>query len=175
MDAETSAPTVGIPGSDLGWVLGVILRRWQEEVDEAVRGLPHGTRGYQILSVVGHNSPPTQSGLAKHLHIDKTVMPYVIDALVDAGLVERQADRSDRRVRRIVITAQGARTLAALEKKEHAAESSVFKDVPPEMRASFTAQASRLASSIHTAQPSLDPCIAVQHVLDDPSLRPAMR
>ena len=161
---------MGIPGSDLGWTLGVILRRWHEQVEQAVAGLPHGPRGYQILSIVGHNSPPTQSGLAKHLNIDRTVMPYIIDALEGAGLIERRPDPSDRRVRRIVITPAGSKKLKQLEKKVRAAEDSVFRGVAPEMRAAFVDQATRLAVSIHTDQPALDPCIAVRDVLADPAL-----
>ncbi len=163
---------MGVPGSDLGWTLGVILRRWHEQVEEAVAGLPHGPRGYQILSVVGHNSPPTQSGLAKHLNIDKTVMPYIIDALEGAGLIERRPDPSDRRVRRIVITPAGAKKLKQLEKKVRAAEDLVFHGVAPETRAVFVDQATRLAVSIHTDRPALDPCIAVRDVLADPALGP---
>jgi MarR family transcriptional regulator, transcriptional regulator for hemolysin len=169
-DVGRSAPTVGVPGSDLGWFLGVILRGWHEQVERAVAGVPHGTRGYQILSVVGHNSPPTQSGLARHLQIDKTVMPYVIDALQDAGLVERRSDPKDRRVRRIVITPHGAKTLAELETRVRAAEDAVFEGVPARVRQVFVENAARLAVSIHSADPSLDPCIAVLDALVDPGV-----
>jgi hypothetical protein len=51
-----------------------------------------------------------------------------------------------------------------------AAEDSVFQGVAPEMRAAFVEQATRLAVSIHTDEPALDPCIAVRAVLADPAL-----
>lgn len=156
-----------MPGSDLGWILGVILRSWHERVGEAVADVPHGLRGFQILSVVGHNDPPTQIGLARHLGIDKTVMPYVIDALVDAGLIERRVDLSDRRVRRIAITETGRAALERLEREVHAAEDAVFEGVDPSVRQAFLRQAGSLAVSIHQAQPNLDPCLAVRQVLTD--------
>lgn len=162
-DASTATPE--IPGSDLGWVLGVILRSWHEQVESVVKELPNGLRGFQILSVVGHNSPPTQSGLARHLSIDRTVMPYVIDSLVNAGLVRREVDAADRRVRRIVITEQGADTLARLEREVHAAEDAVFGGVPESVRKRFERDAGQLAISIHSARPYLDPCLAVIDVL----------
>ncbi len=162
------------PGADLGWCLGVILRRWTELVEEAA-DVPHGTRGYQILSVVGHNDPPTQSGLAKHLRIDKTVMPYVIDALEEAGLVERRMDPTDRRVRRIALTPQGEATLAELETKVRAAEAAVFEGVPDDARRDFTARASELAAVVHGAQPSVDPCMAARDALVDMTLAPGTR
>jgi len=165
MAKRAAGATVGVPGSDLGWVLGVILRRWHEQVERAVEDLPHGARGFQILSIVGHNPPPTQSGLAKHLNIDTTVMPYIIDALEAAGLLERRTDERDRRVRRIVITPRGRSVLADLEDRVRAAEDELFKDVPADARAAFQAQALRLAMSIHASDPSIDPCIAVMDVV----------
>ncbi|WBB53816.1 MarR family transcriptional regulator [Verrucosispora sp. WMMD573] len=174
-DAVRNSPTVGIPGSDLGWHLGVILRSWHERVEQAVEGVPHGTRGYQILSVVGHNDPPTQSGLAKHLQIDKTVMPYVIDALEGAGLVERRTDPADRRVRRIAITPSGAAKLTELEAKVRAAEDAVFGNVPAPLRRMFVDNAAQLATSLHNDQPALDPCLAVMDALADPALGSTQR
>lgn len=160
----------GIPGSDLGWTLGVILRRWHEQVELAVADLPNGPRGYQILSTVGHNDPPTQSGLAKHLNIDKTVMPYIIDALEKEGLVRRVTDTRDRRVRRIEITAKGVRTLSKLEAKVHEVEELLFQGLDSNQRSSFLEQAARLAGLIHSNEPNLDPCIAVMDVLVEDSL-----
>ena len=167
MEDDSSAPTEGIPGSDLGWYLGVILRRWHEQVEQAVAGVPHGPRGYQILAFVGHNSAPTQSGLAKHLNIDKTVMPYIIDSLEEAGLVQRKTDPSDRRVRRIAITRRGARQLVTLEARVAAAEEAVFEGVPAHVRTEFVEQAARLAMTIHHVDPSVDACAAVLDALTD--------
>lgn len=157
----------GIPGADLGWSLGVILRAWHEQVEDAVSELPHGLRGYQILSVTSRVEP-TQSNLAKHLFIDRTVMPYVIDALVEAGLVERRMDPSDRRVRRISVTAHGRDVLARLEKQVSAAEDRVFAGVSAQDRTATLELVERLAVSIHSSRPYLDPCLAVERAISEP-------
>ena len=171
----TGLGATAAPGADLGWCLAVVLRRWTELAEEAVAGVPHGTRGYQILSVVGHHEPPTQSGLAKHLRIDKTVMPYVIDALEEAGLVERRIDPADRRVRRIALTAQGQTVLGELETRVRAAEAAVFEDVPDDARREFTARAAEIATVVHGARTTVDPCLAVRDVLTDPVLAAGSR
>lgn len=88
-EPEPDAP-VGVTAPDLGWSLSVILRKWHERVELALEALPHGTRGFEILSVIGQGEPPTQTGLAKYLNIDKTVLPYVLDSLESAGLLERR-------------------------------------------------------------------------------------
>jgi DNA-binding MarR family transcriptional regulator len=172
VDAPTS-PAAEIPGADLGWMLGVILRNWHEHVAEAVGDLPNGMRGYQILSVVGNSRPPTQSALARHLGIDKTVMPYIVDALVERGLVERHVDPSDRRARRIVITDQGRKTLKRVERDVRSAEDAVFAGMDDGARQAFLQHAGDLAVSIHSAKPYLDPCLAVLDVLGSGEEEPA--
>ena len=47
-------------GSNFGWSLGMVLRRWHERVEELLKDLPHGSRGYHILAVVVHEEVPTQ-------------------------------------------------------------------------------------------------------------------
>ena len=163
--APSGAP--GIPGADLGWVLGVILRDWHEHIAQAVQEIPHGLRGYQILSVAANTQPPTQSGLARHLGIDKTVMPYIVDALVEPGLVQRQIDPDDRRVRRIVVTEHGRAILGRAEADVRAAEDQVFSGMDEAAREAFLRHAGDLAISIHSAKPFLDPCLAVMDALTD--------
>ncbi len=162
----------GIPGADLGWNLGVVLRGWHEQVEAAVEGLPHGLRGYQILSVISRVDPPTQVSLARHLNIDKTVMPYVIDALSEENLVERQIDPSDRRLRRIAITDHGRTVLAGLQDRVADAENEVFRGLSTAERETIVGLVERLAVSIHSSRPYIDPCMAVIGVLaEEPSGR----
>jgi len=165
-------PAAGIPGADLGWVLGVILRDWHEHVAVAVADLPHGMRGYQILSVVANSAAPTQSALARHLSIDRTVMPYIVDALVEKGLVERQVDPADRRARRIVITDAGRTTLQRAHDEVRTAEDAVYAGMDDATREEFLRLAENLAVSIHSAKPYLDPCLAVIDVLSGNEAQP---
>ena len=148
------------PGStapDLGWSLSVILRRWHERVEIALSDLPHGTRGFEILSVISQDEPPTQTELAKHLNIDKTVMPYVLDSLESSGLLERRIDPQDRRAKRIVITAHGTSVLGELQTAVKEAEEAALGSVAPEIRAAFIDQAEHLALAINAAPP-VDAC-----------------
>ncbi|MFD0599505.1 MarR family winged helix-turn-helix transcriptional regulator [Catellatospora coxensis] len=95
MSAATDAlpaPADRQRGVNFGWSLGMVLRRWQEFVEEVLQDLPHGSRGYHILAVVVHEDVPTQGALATRLVIDRSVLTYVIDDLEAAGLIERQLD-----------------------------------------------------------------------------------
>ncbi|RLP96131.1 MarR family transcriptional regulator [Micromonospora sp. BL4] len=152
-------------GSNFGWSLGMVLRRWHEYVEEALKGLPHGSRGYHILAVVVHEDVPTQAALASRLVIDRSVLTYVIDDLENAGLIERQLDPRDRRARRIVATERGRQALADAEKRVAHAEDHVLAGLSEEQRATFRDSANRAAEAIHAAAPGTDPCAAVTSVI----------
>ncbi|MGN9810013.1 MarR family winged helix-turn-helix transcriptional regulator [Micromonospora sp. BQ11] len=152
-------------GSSFGWALGMVLRRWHEYVEEALKDLPHGSRGYHILAVVVHEEVPTQGALATRLVIDRSVLTYVIDDLEAAGLIERQLDPRDRRARRIVATERGRQALAEAERRVAHVEDRVLGGLPEGQRSAFRDFAGRAAEAIHAAAPGTDPCAAVTSVL----------
>ncbi len=156
--------------SNLGWSLAMVLRRWQERVEEAVEGIPHGTRGYHVLSTVVHDELPNQGALAARLLIDRTVLTYLLDDFEAAGLVERQQDPRDRRARRIVATGLGREVLTTAEARVSTAEEQVLGGLSEGERVLFRETASRAAEAIHAAAPDTEPCRAVESVLAD---RPA--
>ncbi|NUR51901.1 MAG: winged helix-turn-helix transcriptional regulator, partial [Hamadaea sp.] len=104
-------PVMDREHDDFGWGLGVLLRAYQSTVVTELGDFPHGPRGYQTLTEVVRGEHPSQLALAAYLGIDRTVMTYLIDDLVTAGLVERQLNPADRRQRKVVATAAGRRAL----------------------------------------------------------------
>src|SRR5690348_14911735 len=106
---------------DFGWALGAVLRAYHSSVLTQLGEVPHGPRGYQTLTEVVRGEHPSQLALAAYLGIDRTVMTYLIDDLVGAGLVERQPNPADRRQRKVVATAAGRRTLKDLQQRVRAA------------------------------------------------------
>ncbi|MFD8008119.1 MarR family winged helix-turn-helix transcriptional regulator [Streptomyces mirabilis] len=155
---ETGA--LGVPG-DLGWHLGMILRGYQTRFEEAVAELPAGIRGYQILSTVVHHDPSNQQALGAHLAIDRTVLTYLLDTLVEAGLVERVPDPADRRVRKVVATSDGTRQLAHFEERVAAIEGDLLSGLSEAETLFLVALIRRLAMEIHRAQPGINPCDAM--------------
>jgi MarR family transcriptional regulator for hemolysin len=162
---ETHVTREGRRRSDIGWSLGVLLRACHRATTAVIGDLPHGPRGYQVLATVVHEDQPSQLALAERLGIDRTVMTYLIDDLVDAGLVERQPNPRDRRQRRIVATQRGARTLARLERQVHEAENAVMAALDPAERASFRAMLRRVAADVHDIDDAADLCDVVDRVV----------
>ncbi|MCW6004138.1 MarR family winged helix-turn-helix transcriptional regulator [Micromonospora sp. CPCC 205371] len=153
----------------MGWALGVLLRAYHGSVVTVLGDLPHGPRGYHTLAAVVEGDRPSQLALATHLGIDRTVMTYLIDDLVKAGLVERQLNPADRRQRRIVATDLGLRTLADLERRVRAAEDHVLSALAPAERQAFRELLHRVACEARHIDPATDPCdVAVEMLGEKP-------
>ncbi|WP_062430413.1 MarR family winged helix-turn-helix transcriptional regulator [Herbidospora daliensis] len=144
--------------SNFGWSMSVVLRRWQQFAEETFKDLPHGSRGFHLLSVVVHEEVRTQGALATRLAVDRTVLTYVIDDLEKAGLIERQADPRDRRARRIVATEQGRKVQAAGEERMADAEEHVLGGLTEDQREAFREFADQAAAAIYNAAPGTDLC-----------------
>lgn len=136
---------------DMGWALGALLRAYRDRVDPALGGIPHGARGYQTLCEVVRCEQPSQLALANRLGIDRTVMTYLIDDLVDAGLVERRPNPDDRRQRRIVATPRGHEAVATLCHRVAEAENAILAALNERDRAAFRRLLTRAASGIPEA------------------------
>ncbi len=121
------------------------------------------------MLTVTHDGPPTQAALAAHLGIDRTVLTYVLDDLVAAGLLERQVDATDRRVRRLVPTRTGRARLARLERRVAAAEDDLLAGLSADERRALRTSLHHAASRIHGSEPGHDACSAVAELLDEPS------
>ena len=65
------------------------------------------------LSVVVFGGPQSLNALASAEQVRPPTMSRIVDALVEAGLVTREADPGDRRSVRIAATAKGIRTIEA--------------------------------------------------------------
>lgn len=147
----------GSRAEDFGWSLGVLLRAYQGAMSRVLGDVPHGQRGYQILNTVVHGDPPSQLALAVHLGIDRSVMTYLIDDLVEAGLVERRPNPADRRQRKIVATDAGARTLAGLERRIQEAQDSVLAPLVTGERETLCALVRRVACDVRGIDTREDP------------------
>jgi MarR family transcriptional regulator, transcriptional regulator for hemolysin len=158
-----NSPATALPG-DLGWHLGMVLRGYQARFEEAVEGMPGGVRGYQVLATVVHRDPPNQQALASHLVIDRTVLTYLLDSLVEAGVVERVPAPSDRRSRKIVATQSGRDFLARYEERVAAAESGLLSGLEASEADALAQLIARLAMDVHRSQPGSSPCEAMDHL-----------
>lgn len=154
-------------GQDFGWALGMLVRSYHAYLAAACVEVPQGPRGYQVLATVIHGNQPNQLSIATYLGIDRTVMTYLTDDLVAAGLVERRQDPNDRRARRIVATARGEQAFAVLEGRVREAEHKLLGSLSLEEQAQFRDLLHRLAQSVRHLSPETDPCEVVAELIND--------
>lgn len=140
--------------ADFGAALGLLLRSYAEMVGPKLKDFPQGERGYQTLCEVVQGTPPSQAALAARLGIDRTMMTYLIDDLVEAGLVERLPNPSDRRQRQIVATDRGRDAVAALCDQVTEAEQAALGTLDDRERVLFRRLLDKAAGvrPMHTAE-----------------------
>jgi MarR family transcriptional regulator for hemolysin len=89
-------------------------RSWRQAVDRRLKYLGVSQASWMTIAIAAKaNSPLSQSELADRLGVEGATMVSMVDRLVKAGLVVREASATDRRIKRVVLTPAG---LAVYEK-----------------------------------------------------------
>jgi DNA-binding MarR family transcriptional regulator len=92
---------------------------------------------YVVLSALRDGPMRTQAALAAGIGADKTRLIPVLDDLQRRGLIEREPDPADRRVRLLGLTAEGRRVQRAVQADVRTAEDELLADVPADDRRAF--------------------------------------
>ena len=72
--------------------------------------------GYLVLRTLEATGPVSTKALATALNLDASTVTRQITALESAGFVERRPDPSDRRSSTIILTVEGQRTMAGVQR-----------------------------------------------------------
>jgi len=85
-------------------------RAWRQTVDRRLKCLGLSQASWMTIAVAAKaRTPLSQSELADRLGVEGATMVAMVDRLVKAGLVVREASKTDRRVKRVVLTDAGNR------------------------------------------------------------------
>src|SRR6202795_716719 len=83
-------------------------RSWRQAVDRRLKFLGVSQASWMTIAIAAKaRAPLSQSELADKLGVEGATMVAMIDRLVKAGLVLREASTTDRRVKRIILTPAG--------------------------------------------------------------------
>lgn len=100
-------------------------RAWRQALDRRLKYLGVSQASWMTIAVAAKaREPLSQSELAQSLGVEGATMVAMVDRLVKAGLVTREPSATDRRVKRVVLTADGGllydkvRTEAAAFRRE---------------------------------------------------------
>jgi DNA-binding MarR family transcriptional regulator len=114
--------------------------------------------GYTVLTLLATGPMRTQAALARAAGADKTRIIPVLDELQKRGLIERQPDPDDRRVRLLAITAAGRRVYTRTRAGIRAGEERVLALLPASERKGFLRAVRTLSTVdiVRTARPVRD-------------------
>ena len=83
-------------------------RAWRVAFERHLKANGLTSAAWNALAAVADSvEPPSQRELARRLGVDGATLVTTLDRLVTAGLVRRDAEPGDRRIKRIVLTPQG--------------------------------------------------------------------
>jgi MarR family transcriptional regulator for hemolysin len=83
-------------------------RSWRQAVDRRLKSLGVSQASWMTIAVAAKaRAALSQSELADRLAVEGATMVAMIDRLVKAGLVSREPSATDRRVKRVIVTAAG--------------------------------------------------------------------
>lgn len=110
----TASKSVETSSAALWVVLARAYRSMAAFVERSVAALDIGLSDFMILEALLHKGPLTMSELCDAALITNASMTAAIDRLEERAFVERVADKEDRRVRRVQLTAQGGALIKRL-------------------------------------------------------------
>jgi MarR family transcriptional regulator for hemolysin len=107
-----------------------LARSWRVAVDEGIGRDAFPDAGWRPLLFLGRATEPLrQKDLAALIGIEGPSLVRLLDPLVANGLVLRIEDPSDRRARRLRLTAAGAATAARIEARLREAEQELLAEL----------------------------------------------
>lgn len=112
----------------IGFLVHDVSRMRRTLFDQAMKPLGVTRAQWWVLANLSRNEDNgmIQTDLARNMDLGKVTLGGLIDRLEQTGLVERRADPSDRRVKRIFITPRGYRVLEDMQSVGKALNTQIF-------------------------------------------------
>lgn len=105
----------------------------------------------RVLGVVAREPGLTGHGLGRALGVSAPTASGLVDRLVEKGLLERVEDASDRRVRRLHLTADGSRTVSGVDSTFGRLMAAVIPPIPTEELAAIKSGSEAMLRAIESA------------------------
>ena len=116
----------------LGFLVHDVSRLRRSTVDRALKPLGVTRSQWWVLAFLSRRDGMTQTALAADLDLTKVAIGGLLDRMEAAGFVERRADQSDGRARRVYLTRAGAKMVAAIRESVEAVELEILERIPEE-------------------------------------------
>lgn len=118
----------------LGFLMHDVSRLRRIVFDEVMRPFGLTRSQWWILAHLSRQDGMIQSDLANLLDLGKAALGGLLDRLEASGFIERRPDDSDRRVKRIHLTANGSRMIVEMRTHGHEMSERMLKGLSVEAR-----------------------------------------
>ena len=115
-----------------GFLIHDVSRLRRVVVDRALKPLGITRSQWWVLAFLSRRDGMTQTALAADLDLTKVAIGGLLDRMEAAGFVERRADQSDGRARRVYLTRAGAKMVAPIRESVEAVELEILERIPEE-------------------------------------------
>ena len=135
-------------GLRLGFLMYDVSRLRRLAFDKQMR--PHGVTRSQwwVVAQLARQEGVTQTELAGLLEIGKVALGALVDKLEESGWVERRSDASDRRAKRIFLTASANKLISDMQGTARHHNKTVLKGFSAEERTILVGMLSRLRKNL---------------------------
>jgi DNA-binding MarR family transcriptional regulator len=132
-------------------------RALARQFDEVFRPLGLTNGQFSLLMSLNRPHPPTMGEIAKLLAVDRTTLTAALKPLERRGLAKVDADKKDKRARRLSLTPAGRALLAEADSLWEAAHRDVEEGFAPARLEALLADLARLAA-VRSSKETDDPC-----------------
>jgi DNA-binding MarR family transcriptional regulator len=117
-------------GLRFGFLIHDVSRLRRVAVDRALKPLGITRAQWWVLAFLSRRDGMTQTALAADLDVTKVAIGGLLDRMESAGFVERRADESDGRARRVHLTRAGAKMVSAIRQNVVTVELEILSRIP---------------------------------------------
>lgn len=146
----------------ISFLMHDIARRARYWFDSRARSLGITRAQWRVLINLIHYDGATQSELAELIDVERITLCRMVDRLAEAGLVERRADPSDRRVWRLHLTEKAGPFVDELGHIAHEMEEKLLEPLTAEQRELLKDLLSVVRDHIHAEDERMEQPVAAE-------------
>ncbi|MDP3264697.1 MAG: MarR family winged helix-turn-helix transcriptional regulator [Tabrizicola sp.] len=152
MNDETPIPALRLGEIGLWnyapYLMNRIMGRYNASLREEMVGLGLSTPKMRALAVLSVVETPLIRELAVYTVTDPSTLSRALDQLQAEGLIRREADATDSRAVRVVITEAGRAAFDALWPQMAQANARMFRGIPEDERRAFVGTLQKMLTNI---------------------------
>lgn len=129
---ELSIPDDLNAGLRFGFLIHDVSRLRRIVVDRSLKPMGITRSQWWVLAFLSRRDGMTQTALASDLDLTKVAVGGLLERMEAAGFVERRADQSDGRARRVYLTRAGSRMVNTIRENVEAVELDILNRISPD-------------------------------------------